>query len=120
MAHDGVEGAVSVATLYNTPTDRRSIAEWSFSNADSHQQILFAIARVYGKNLVSYVLEPLPEEDIPSFLVRHQAMHADMAAVTGIATNNYTALDFNDPSLLGYYFSLHAAEHVATHALLGI
>jgi hypothetical protein len=40
--------------------------------------------------------------------------------VTGIGTNNYTALDFNDPSLMQYYFGLHAAEHVATHAKLGI
>ena len=111
---------MSVANLYNVPTDRRSTAAWAFSNADSHQQILFAIAAKYQKNLTSYVLDPLPDEDIPSFLERHQTMHADMASVTGIATNNYTALDFNDPSLLTYYFNLHAAEHVATHAFLNI
>ena len=113
---------MSVATLFNLPDPRdpRSMAEWSFSNADSHLQIILAIQRKHGKLLTSYVLDPLPVEDIPTFLQRHQAMHADMASVTGIGTNNYTAIDFNDPSAVAYYFQLHAAEHVRTHNLLGI
>jgi hypothetical protein len=111
---------VSVATLYNLPLDPITRAAWSFSNAASHQAIVEAILAKYQKQLTSYVLDPLPQDDLPSFLLRHQAMHADMAGVTGIGTNNYTALDFNDPSLLRFYLDLHAAEHVATHAFLGI
>lgn len=111
---------MSVATLFNIPDDPRALAEWSFANADSHFQIIAAIQRKYQKQLTSYFLDPLPEADIPTFLQRHQAMHADMAAITGIATNNYTALDFNDPSIVAYYFELHAAEHVSTHAFLRI
>lgn len=111
---------MSVATLFNTPNDPITRAAWSFANADSHFQIVEAIFRKYQKQLTSYVLDPLPETDLPSFLERHQAMHSDMAAVTGIATNNYTAIDFNDPSMLAYYLNLHAAEHVNTHAFLGI
>ena len=111
---------MSVATLYNTPLDPRSMAEWSFANADSHTQIIAAIYAQKQIALTPYVLDPLPTDDIPSFLLRHQAMHADMAGVTGIGTNNYTALDFNDQTLLRYYMDLHAAEHVATHAALGI
>lgn len=111
---------MSVANLYNVPTDRQSRDIWSFSNADSHTQIILAIAAQFGKHLTPYVLDPLPDEDLATFLERHQTMHADMAAVTGIATNNYTAIDFNDPSLLTYYMQLHAAEHVATHTLLKI
>jgi hypothetical protein len=111
---------MSLALLYNIPNDRRSMDEWSFSNRESHDQIILAIKRIYGVSLTPYVLDPLPTEDIPSFLARHQQIHSDMAVITGIATNNYTALDFNDPSLLAYYFNLHAAEHVATHQKLGI
>lgn len=111
---------MSLALLYNIPNDIRSRNEWSFSNAASHTQIIEAIQRQKNITLVPYLLDPLPDEDIPSFLLRHQQMHSDMAGVTGIATNNYTALDFNDPSLLAYYFNLHAAEHVLTHAQLGI
>lgn len=111
---------MSLALLYNIPTDIRSRNEWSFSNANSHLLIIQAIQAKFGRTLPSFLLDPLPDEDVPSFLARHQQMHADMAGVTGIATNNYTALDFNDPSLLAYYFNLHAAEHVATHAALGI
>jgi hypothetical protein len=111
---------MSLALLYNIPSDRRSMDEWSFSNRESHQQIILAIQQQKGITLTPYLLDPLPDEDIPSFLARHQQMHSDMAVVTGIATNNYTALDFNDPSLLAYYFNLHAAEHVATHQQLGI
>jgi hypothetical protein len=96
------------------------MAAWSFANADSHIQIVDAILRKYGKTLTSYVLDPLPESDLSSFLLRHQAMHADMAGVTGIGTNNYTAIDFGDPSTVSYYLDLHASEHVQTHAFLGI
>jgi hypothetical protein len=111
---------MSVATLYNVPHDRRTLDIWSFANADSHEQIILAIAAQHKVNLTPYVLDPLPDEDLPSFLLRHQAMHSDMAVVTGIATNNYTAIDFNDSTMLTYYMQLHAAEHVATHAKLGI
>jgi hypothetical protein len=111
---------MSVATLYNLPLDPTSMVEWSFSNSASHMEIIAAISAKYQVQLTPYVLDPLPTDDIPSFLLRHQQMHADMAGVTGIGTNNYTAIDFNDPVLLRYYLDLHAAEHVTTHAFLGI
>lgn len=111
---------MSVANLYNTPTDQPSREAWTFSNADSHTQIIDAIARQNQINLIPYVLDPLPTEDFGTWLERHQAMHVDMANVTGIPTNNYTAIDWNDQSTLTYYIQLHAAEHVATHAKLGI
>jgi hypothetical protein len=111
---------MSLAGLYNYPLDPRSMDEWSFANADSHTQIIAAILAQKQIPLTPYVLDPLPTDDVPSFLLRHQAMHADMAGVTGIGTNNYTAIDFNDLALLRYYMDLHAAEHAATHAFLGI
>lgn len=111
---------MSVANLYNVPTDLEGRNVWTFSNADSHTQIILAIQRLHQISLVPYVLDPLPTEDFATFLQRHQAMHVDMSNVTKIATNNYTGIDWNDPSTLTYYLQLHAAEHVATHTALGI
>lgn len=112
---------MSVAQLFNVPRSPLETNEWSFANADSHALIIEAILAKYGKTLESFVLDPLPQLDIPTFLLRHQAMHNAFDLILGIAGNDYTNLDFSGKGAQpdSDWFQ-HASEHVQAHTILGI
>ena len=111
----------NVALLYNIPRSPREWEEWSFANADSHNLIVLGLQKKFPKQKFdSFALYPLPQADIPSFLLRHQFMHNQMDPALGIGGNDYTSLNFQDPVSLVYLFTLHATEHIQAHAALRI
>jgi hypothetical protein len=112
---------VSTAYLYNVPRSPTEWSEWTFANSDSHRLIVLALQQKYPMmRFDTYALDPLPQTDIPSFLLRHQLMHNQMDAPLGISGQDYTALNFDDPSSLEYLFRLHANEHIQAHSILRI
>lgn len=112
---------MSTAYLYNIPRTATELSEWSFANSDSHRLIVLALQQKHPTmKFYSFVLDPLPQSDLPSFLLRHQLMHTQMDPVLGIGGNDYTGLDFNDPTQADYLFRLHANEHIQAHTILRI
>lgn len=112
---------MSTAYLYNVPRSPSDWAEWTFANSDSHRLIVLALQKQHpGVSFYSFALDPLPQADIPSFLLRHQLMHNQMDPLLKIGGNDYTGLNFNDPTSLEYLFRLHANEHIQAHAMLRI
>jgi hypothetical protein len=112
---------VSTAFLYNVPHNANDLLEWSFANADSHRLILLALQMQHpGIKLDSFALDPLPQTDIPTFLLRHQLMHNQMDGPLKIGGNDYTGLNFSYPTSLEYLFRLHANEHIQAHTILRI
>lgn len=112
---------MSTAFLYNVPRSPQEWAEWTFANSDSHRLIILALQKkTPGIKLDSFVLDPLPETDTASFLLRHQLMHNQMDGQLKIGGNDFTALNFSDPTSLEYLFRLHANEHIQAHAILRI
>ena len=111
---------MSVANLFNVPRDQQSLSYWTFANADSHTQIINAIQSQMNKTLTPFVLDPLPETDIQNFLLRHQIMHNDYEPLLGIAGNDFTGLNFDDPASIQFIWQLHANSHILAHTKLRI
>jgi len=112
---------VSVALLYNIPRSQSDLNEWTFSNAASHQLIVDALrAKRNARHLSIYVLDPLPQTDYGSFLLRHQFMHNQMDNILHIGGNDFTGINFDDPSEAEFIWFLHANEHILAHKKLGI
>ena len=113
---------MSLANLLNVPApnDENAFHEFSFSNQDSHNRIVNAIYGQKGTSLSIYVLDPMPFFDMGVWLRNHQQMHNDMNGVTGIAGNDLSSVDFNDPEQAAYWMQLHWSEHQQNEQLLGL
>lgn len=111
----------NIAVLFNVPTNQREMDIWTHANMDSHRLIVEALQkRRPNSRFDTYALDPLPQADIPTWLLRHQIMHNQMDPPLGIGGNDYTGLQLNDPLEAEYLFRLHANEHIQAHTLLGI
>jgi hypothetical protein len=111
---------MSIAGLYQIPRTPQEVSQWVFDNATDHLLIINAIQAQKKQLLTNYVLDPLPQVDIPNWLWRHQTMHADFDGVLGVGGNDFSSLDFNDPVAVQYLVQLHFNEHLAAHTALGI
>lgn len=112
---------MSVAGLFNAP---RSLAErnyWTRDNANSHNLIILALQKAHpGIKLSNFVLDPLPDTDFASWLLRHQIVHNEMDSALHIGGNDYTGLDFQNSTQLEYLLRLHANEHIQAQTILRI
>jgi hypothetical protein len=111
---------MSVATLFNFPADHRTMAEWLFSNADSHRQIAYAIAQQKQKTIEFPPLDPMSEDDVQNWLLRHQFSHDQFEPILGIGGNDYTQMNFRDPRAVEFVWQQHANSHIQAHTILGI
>lgn len=116
---------MGVAALYNIPTDPVSFAEWSFSHAAHHADIIRFIvaqdsAKLGGQVLAAYVLDPINTDNMALWEYQHQVMHNQMNAVLGIAGQNLTGIDWTDPEAIGQFIDDNASEHLKANRILGI
>ncbi len=103
-----------IATLFNIFNDAQGLNQFSFANADEHLRINEAIVARNGPALSYYVLDPIPTgPDAKTWLRTHQDIHNQMNAVLGLAGNDLSEVDFNDPDQVASWIWLHAQEHVA-------
>ena len=100
-----------LASLYNVPENDNEFNDFSFNNADQHVQIARALLTKYNVVAPYFVLDPLPLQDMGTWLTQHQILHNIMNQVLGTNSNDLTAVDFQDPSQLTEWIWLHAQEH---------
>lgn len=112
---------MSLASLFNRPTNESDTLRWAFSNSAEHAKIIRAIRQQLNiTTLQTFILDPIPAHDKNSWLLRHQVVHNQMNAVTGVNGNDLSVVDFNNPEELQAWIDLHAQEHYQTNAILGI
>ena len=109
---------MGIANLFNTPANEQEMLVFSFSNADQHRLIVNAIAKQKGIALTSYLLDPLPPEDIQDWLAIHQQAHIDFRNVLGIPGTDLTSVDFRDPEQFASWSRLHGTEHLQAATML--
>lgn len=103
-----------IATLFNIFKDAEGLNQFSFANADLHVRINEAIIDRGGPSLPFYVLDPIATGPAAANWLRtHQDIHNQMNAVLGLAGNDLSEVDFNDPDQVASWIWLHAQEHVA-------
>jgi len=108
---------MSLAGLLNIPDGEQGMLVFSFSNMDQHRQIVSALGT---RNLALYELDPIPPQDIWTWLIVHQQAHNDFTAALGIGGVDLTAVDFRDPEQMASWIRLHADEHLQAANKLGL
>ena len=112
---------MTVANLYNVFTEATGKDQFSFSNASLHALQNQAIFVGTGRELSSYVLDPIPTgENLVNWLEAHQDIHNQVNAILGIAGNDLTDVDFNNQEQVAAWVWLHAEEHRQAVQKLGI
>ena len=111
---------MALATLYNIPQNDEQFNVFSFSNQDEHNKIAMAIATRYSTTVQSYVLDPMPMNDLGTWLEQHQVLHNLMNSVDGGTSNDLTSVDFRDKNQLAEWIWMHAQEHFTAADFLGL
>ncbi len=108
-----------IAGLFNIPSNRETMQHFSFYNRDAHELAIAAIRRKTGVVLPTYPLDPIPENDFPSWLYSHQAMHNSINAALGVQGNDLSDVDPQKLDQLTTWIRLHATEHLKWGKILG-
>jgi hypothetical protein len=111
---------MSTAQLFNIPRTESERAQWALANAASHQLIVTALeAKTPGLRLTRYLLDPIAENDIQNFLLRHQLMHSELDRALNIGGNDFSELDpSSKKGTLETIWQQHAVEHVLAESKL--
>lgn len=109
---------MTLANLSNIPNDLNTLAIWTFSNQDEHLKIAAAIRRIFNVRVQAYILDPMPLHDRGAWLYNHQQAHNQQNAILGIAGNDLTQVDFDDPAQVASWVDQHNTEHILAAQIL--
>ena len=107
-----------ILNLYTVPVSSSDFDIFSRSNADHHLQIITALASKIG--LVIYQLDPMPPEDLPSWLRRHQQAHNDVNGFLNVNGVDLSDVNFEDQKEMEAWTALHANEHFTWATTTGV
>lgn len=111
---------MALATLYNVPSSPNELNVLSFSNQDEHNKIAAAIQAKYTVVVPSFVLDPMPINDMGVWLQQHQVLHNIMNGILGTNSDDLTDVNFKDLSQVSEWVWLHAQEHYQAASLLNL
>lgn len=110
----------ALAGLWNVAGDQGELDTWSLTHMASHRDILKAIFDQGAISLPEYILDPIPLQDMGTWIYQHQRMHQDMNQVFGISGLNLLNVDWQDPASRAGFVIGNATEHRQIANLLGI
>lgn len=102
---------MSVAAIFNVPTDENSLNEWAFSHMANHRDIIRVIYQVLQIALPEYSLDPIDPNDTGVWERQHQEMHSEMNLLLGTSGFDLLGLDWKDQNKLSAWIQLNAVEH---------
>lgn len=111
---------MSIAALFNIPTDQITLSRFSFHNRDAHELVVDGIYKNTGVQLPQYPIDPIDRNDFQSWLYTHQAMHNSINAALNLTGNDLTELDPDKPEQMSVWIQDHASEHLQWGKILGI
>lgn len=104
---------MGIASLFNVPGTEDEMNTWAFSHMADHRDIIRAVRNRYGLSLQEFALDPLPVNNMSTWLYQHQIMHNEMNSVFGLTGFNLVGVDIkNQDSLAGFILS-NGVEHRA-------
>mgnify|MGYP001615227794 CR=1 FL=1 len=108
--------------MLDLPTTPERLAQFSFSNQDSHFRITAAIFRQQKKSILVFPVDPIPSagQARQAWARAHQSWHNSQNAVLGIQGDDLTEVDFADMERLQSWIQQHFIEHYQAEAQLGI
>lgn len=111
-----------LAELLNIPNSPEEQTRWSFAHQDQHIKIINAIFNKYGRNLPTYILDPMPGFDsksIGTWAYTHQQAHSSFDAVLNLGGSDFTGVDFTKQDQVASWLRLHFNDHYEAQASLG-
>lgn len=111
---------MNIAALQNIPVDDKTLQYFSFPHSDNHFQIVKAVFLQSGQIIDLPVLDPLPMFALQNWLYTHQQIHNQTNSILGIAGNDLSTVDLNDPEELTSWINLNFSEHQQAMKVLGI
>ena len=111
---------MSIAGIFNVPTDDNELREWAFSHMANHRDIIRVIYNVLAIALPEYSLDPIDPDSTGVWQRQHQAMHQDMNSLLGTSGFNLLGLDWHDQNRLAAWVQLNALEHRQASDILRI
>ena len=99
-----------IAALLNIPKNDGDWAIWSYNNYDANNQIRQAIFQQKNVQLPEYQLDPIPFDDLPTWMMNNQQAHVDFTGALGQQSNDLLHADLRDPNQLQSWIWLNYME----------
>lgn len=109
-----------IAHLLNIPQSPSDWLDWGWHHYDDHRAIREKIVQLGGPDLPDYIINPIQQEDIANWLVRHQQLHIDMDGVLRLQSVDLQGVDFKDARQVQAWIFSNYQEHFAAREKLGI
>ena len=99
---------MSVADIFNVPSNDQELAAWSNLHMIWHRSMNLAAFEQFNVALPEFILDPADFSSRSGFLQNHQTMHDNLDALYGVASYNIIDVDMTDPSQRAGWFAAHA------------
>lgn len=109
-----------LAALLNVPQNDRDWNIWSWHHRLSHDAIIQAVGKQKKIGLTSYVIDPIPLDNLEDWLERNQLMHLDMDQATGAQSADLSDVDPQDKAQLQAWIQIHYLDHQTVERRLNI
>ena len=110
----------AVASLFNVPSNKQELDQWSFAHMAHHRDINRVIYNLTGNALPEYELDPVNTDDAGVWEYQHQLMHDNQDAILGIIGFDLSEINWKDRNELAGWIYLNALEHVQAANILEI
>lgn len=111
---------MTLASLQEVPKTQQDWDNWSFSHRTQHDKILIAIQSQLGKNLTSYIIDPVDVEKPSVFLMNNKNLHDDMNMALGGIGSDLSSVDFSNEQQKQNWIAEHYIEHLSISQVLKI
>ena len=111
---------MSLAGIYNVPTNEENLAQWAFSHMAHHRDIIRVVYELTTIALPEYILDPFNPLDRTNWEYTHQVMHQQMNLLIGVEGNDLLGLDWSDENKRAAWIQLNASEHRQIGDILGL
>jgi len=109
-----------LAALLNVPVSSSDWATWSLHHKLDHDEIADGVYNKYSIRLPQHQLDPIPMDQVTSWLARNQESHNEMNAQLSLQSTDLEGVDFADNNQLRSWIYLHYQEHFTARSKLGI
>jgi hypothetical protein len=84
---------------------------WGFVHLQLHRNMAEYLQRTEKQPINVFPLDPIPLQNIKSWLENHQAMHDSLSRITGITSFDFLSLDMNNDAAVNIWLEQHFAVH---------
>lgn len=102
------------------PSGPGGMKAWLFWHWQHHQAVVDAIKAKYGIILPTYVIDPMPDNDLSGWALRHQGYHSDVNSILGVDGIDLQSTDLGKEDERDKWLWSNLQEHRAWGSELGV